>query len=73
MWGLHCVMASHLLSAQAFASQNEETPYVKGLENPSSECSWISFGWLVKHGYSDTEIEKLVGGNALRVLQRIGY
>jgi membrane dipeptidase len=70
--GLHHVMASHLSLAQAFASQNEETPYVKGLENPS-ECSWNIIRWLVKQGYSDTEIEKLVGGNALGVLQKVWY
>lgn len=70
--GLHHVMASHLSLAQAFSSENEEVPYVKGLENPS-EVSWNTIRWLVKHGYSDNDIEKLVGGNALRVLQDVWY
>ena len=70
--GLHHVMASHLSIAQAFSSDSEEVPYVKGLENPS-EASWNIIRWLVKHGYSDDEIEKLVGANALRVLQEVWY
>ena len=46
--------------------------YVRGLENPS-ECLINITRWLVKHGYSDQEIEKLIGGNALRLLRRVWW
>lgn len=46
--------------------------YVKGLENPS-ECLINITRWLVKHGYSDREIEKIIGGNALRLLRRVWW
>jgi membrane dipeptidase len=54
---------------QAFTT-HEEVEYVKGMENPS-EASWNIIRWLLKHGYSDQEIEKVVGGNVMRVLKRI--
>jgi len=50
----------------------KEITYVKGLENPS-ECLINVTRWLVKHGYSDKEIEKLIGGNVLRFLRKAWY
>lgn len=47
-----------------------EVPYVEGLENPT-EASHNCVRWLVKHGYSDEEIRKVVGGNVLRVLENV--
>jgi len=44
--------------------------YVKGLENPT-EASWNIVRWLVKHGYSDNDIAKVIGGNTIRVLREI--
>jgi len=44
--------------------------YVKGLENPN-EAIENAVRWMVKHGYSDGEIEKVVGGNALRLLREV--
>ncbi len=41
--------------------------YVKGLENPSDFPNIVR--WLVKHGYSDPEIAKIIGGNGLRLLK----
>lgn len=70
--GLHKVVASYLSLAQAFSPDRAEIAYVKGLENPS-ETSWNTIRWLVKHGYSDTEIEKVIGGNAVRVLREVWY
>jgi membrane dipeptidase len=52
------------------AGKHKEVPYVKGVENPT-EASWNPIRWLVKHGYSDKDIEKVVGGNALRVLKEV--
>ena len=46
----------------------KQIEYVKGAENPS-ECLVNVARWLVKHGYSDKEIEKVIGGNALRFLR----
>jgi membrane dipeptidase len=28
--------------------------------------------WLVKHGYSDADIAKAIGGNIMRVLEAVG-
>ena len=46
----------------------EEVEYVEGLENPT-EGSHNLARWLVKNGYSDEDIEKAMGGNALRVMR----
>lgn len=43
--------------------------YVKGLENPSDYPNVIR--WLVKHGYSDSDIVKVAGANAMRVLREV--
>jgi len=67
--GLHHAFAAHLSIKQAF-TLHKEVPYVKGLENPS-ETSWNIIRWLVKHGYSDEDIGKVIGGNTLRVLREV--
>ncbi len=46
--------------------------YVRGMENPT-ECLQNITRWLVKHGYSETEIAKVIGGNAMRLLQQVWY
>jgi membrane dipeptidase len=46
----------------------DEVEYVEGLENPT-EGSHNIVRWLVKSGYSDEDIEKVMGGNALRVMR----
>ena len=43
--------------------------YVRGLENPT-ECSVNIVRYMVKEGYSDDDIGKAIGGNALRILGR---
>jgi membrane dipeptidase len=45
----------------------EEVAYVEGLENPTEGSHNIA-RWLVKTGYSDEDIRKVMGGNALRVM-----
>ena len=47
-------------------ADHEVVEYVEGLENLSEFPNVIR--WLVGHGYSDEDIEKLVGANALRAL-----
>jgi len=47
-----------------------ENPYVKGLENPTE--AWQNIPrWLVKEGYDDEEIQKVLGGNILRALEEV--
>jgi membrane dipeptidase len=48
--------------------QFDEVEYVEGLENPT-EGSHNIVRWLVKEGYADEDIEKVMGGNALRVMK----
>ena len=77
--GLHEVYAANLSisAATARAGESKSGPpgfekvaYVRGLENPT-ECSHNIVRWLVKHGYSDEEIAKVIGGNAVRVLRQV--
>jgi membrane dipeptidase len=66
--GLHRVYSSNLsIKESRGGSEFEEVEYVQGLENPT-EGSFNILRWLVKHGYSDDEIAKVIGGNALRLL-----
>ena len=44
--------------------------YVKGLENPT-ECLQNVARWMIRHGYSDQEIAKIVGRNALQLLKEV--
>lgn len=48
----------------------ERVPHVDGMENPSENFRNIT-GWLVEHGYSDTEIQAVLGGNILRILNEV--
>lgn len=50
--------------------QKLEAPgYVRGLENPNEFVNIAR--WMIKHGYSNEEIAKIMGLNALRVLERV--
>ena len=68
--GLHSAFAQQLSLAAIRDSGPAYTPvkYVDGMENPG-EAMRNAVRWLVKHGYSDTDIAKIAGGNALRVLK----
>lgn len=56
--------ASH--SGEAY----QESDYVRGVENPTEAMPNI-VKWLVRQGYSDGDIAKVTGGNALRALREI--
>ena len=43
--------------------------YVRGLENPNEYVNIMR--WMIKHGYSDEEISKIVGENALKLLEKV--
>jgi membrane dipeptidase len=68
---LHTAFADSLSLAQANAGpQFEHVPYVAGIENPT-ENFYNIIGWLVRHGYSDADIQAVIGGNILRVLNEV--
>lgn len=68
--GLHHAFAANLSikGTQEGTGEFSEVEYVKGLENPT-EASINIIRWLVKHNYSDQDIEKAIGGNVIRVLK----
>ena len=75
--GLHKVSAqtlslgdSHKSRDGSEAPRHEPVEYVKGIENPT-EGSKNILRWLVAHDYSDADIEKVLGGNILRVLGEV--
>ena len=46
-----------------------EAPYMEGIENPSE---WVNITRaLLKRGYSDEDIQKLIGGNTLRLVEQV--
>ncbi|WP_371779205.1 dipeptidase [Streptosporangium subroseum] len=70
--GLHTVFG-HLLKVGAAAPGGpsfDKVEYVDGLENPTENFANIC-GWLVREGFSDSEIAAVLGGNILRALEQI--
>ena len=72
--GIHAVASEQFSGALAKKGAKEmpQIPYVKGLENPTESANNI-VRYLVKSGYSDSEIEKIIGGNVMRVLKEVWY
>jgi membrane dipeptidase len=78
--GLHHTYAANLSIQEAHGGtlkkrqekgmDYEEVEYVEGIENPV-EGSKNILRWLVKHGYSDEDVRKVMGGNALRLLGEV--
>lgn len=69
--GLHGVYSAALsLKESKGTADFPRVEYVKGLENPTEGSKNIA-RWLVKHGYSDEDIRKVMGGNALRLLGQV--
>ena len=69
--GLHNVYAAALALKESKGTADfPRVEYVKGLENPT-EGSRNIVRWLVKHGYGDEDIRKVMGGNALRILAQV--
>jgi membrane dipeptidase len=69
----HHAVRSSLGVAQTMNAGDAEypqVPHVDGLENPTENFRNIA-GWLVKHGYSDSEIQAVLGGNILRLLSEV--
>ncbi len=81
--GLHHTYSARLSLAESRSSRNggagsggapayPEVEYVTGIENPT-EGSHNILRWLVRAGYRDEDIEKVLGGNALRVLREVWW
>lgn len=68
--GLHKVFGHLLSGAMSAAPAHEKVDYVDGLENPTENFGNIC-EWLVAHGFSDSEISAVLGGNILRALRDI--
>ena len=47
----------------------ENSGYVRGLENPNEFVNIAR--WMIQNGYSDNEIVKIIGGNILRLLEKV--
>ncbi len=59
---LHHALAHQLsLAAIREGPKFDEVDFVDGMENPG-EAMRNAVRWLVKHGYSDTDIAKIAGG-----------
>lgn len=71
--GLHHTLSEALsIAASRGKLEYPRVEWVDGLENPAEAFPNI-VRWLVKHGYSDEDIAKAVGGNVMRVLKEAWY
>lgn len=75
LFGDHVGLHSALREALSLKASKGKEPYptveyVDGIENPAEAFPNI-VRWLVKKGYSDDEIAKVIGGNIMRVLEEV--
>jgi membrane dipeptidase len=71
--GLHTTFAALLnlpSEPRPGAAVPQRVPWVDGLENPTENFHNIA-AWLAQEGFTDEEIGKVLGGNALRALEHI--
>jgi membrane dipeptidase len=70
---LHHAFARQLSIQAAHGQQNfQEVEFVDGIENPAEAFPNI-VRWLVKHNYSDGDVQKVLGGNIMRVLEEVWW
>jgi membrane dipeptidase len=75
-WGAHA-LGHHVrrerkpVVAKPLPPSVQDPGYVRGLENPNEFVNVAR--WMIKHGYSDDEISKVIGLNALRLLEKVWY
>lgn len=50
--------------------QLQELKYVRGMENPT-ECLQNICRWMIKHGYNDKEIQKIIGLNGFNLVKKV--
>ncbi len=75
LFGDHVGLHHALREALSLGASKGKEPYplveyVDGIENPAEEFHNI-VRWLVKRGYSDEDIAKVIGGNIMRVLDEV--
>ena len=71
--GLHRTLSAALsIGASRGTLEYPKVEWVDGIENPAEAFPNI-VRWLVKHGYSDADIAKAIGGNVMRVLKEAWY
>jgi membrane dipeptidase len=71
--GLHVALSKVFPTGDSIREGHKDVPkisYVKGLENPT-ESSKNIVRYLVKSGYPDEDIAKIIGGNVLRALKEV--
>jgi membrane dipeptidase len=68
--GLHTTFATLLSGVTTHSDSHERVAFVDGLENPTENFHNIS-AWLVRGGFSDEDIIKVLGGNVLRALGHV--
>ena len=61
---------SKFLGIDMNLEQLKELKYVRGMANPS-ECLQNVCRWMIKHGYSDEEIGKIIGKNGLELVKKV--
>jgi membrane dipeptidase len=62
---------AHLLNLSRLGGPPyDPVEYVDGLENPTENFANIC-DWLVNRGFSDSEIQAVLGGNIYRALRQI--
>ena len=72
-FGVLKVFAAQLsldLDASRRPTDYEEIEFVDSVENPA-EGTLNCARWLVKHGYSNEDIAKVLGENSMRVLRQV--
>lgn len=61
---------SKFLGIDMNIEQLKELKYVRGMENPS-ECLQNVCRWMIKHGYSDSDIQKIIGLNGFNLVKKV--
>ena len=61
---------SKFLGIDMNIEQLKALKYVRGMENPS-ECLQNVCRWMIKNGYSDTEIQKIIGQNGFELVKKV--
>lgn len=67
---LHEIRSQGAHSDVSAVDGRRKARFVDGVENPR-EAFWNIAWWLIQHGYGDEDIRKILGGNALRYLQKV--
>ncbi len=70
-FGDNLALHAHLIKVLAIDGSyiSFNAPYMEGMENPSE---WPNITRaLVKRGYSDQDIQKIIGGNTLKIIEKV--